>query len=431
MPEGEENEFIGLRKDGSQFPFHVAITKLDLHNGPVIVGFLFDMTERAKDRKRIEELAHHLEGERKRLRAILDTLPVGVVLTDVTGKMFEVNDHAKEIMRGNGPLAMSIEDNGVYKGWWADSGIKLGPKDWAGARAVLKGVATKGQIIDVERLDGSRGTILDSAAPLRNGEGRITGSVIVIMDITHQRELEHEALEAKERAELYIDLLTHDVSNMNAAIIGYLQLVIDRDNLIGKDAKQIKRSLDILSTSSHLIDSVKKIQRLEMGEEGYGSVDLGWMLEEVVQEYRNGTDVTIRYEPKLKSMVMASELLRDVFINIIGNAVKHSPGPVNIDVRLSKVFDRGREHHKVVIEDDGPGIPDEVKERMFLRLQRGRTRAGGSGLGLYLVRRLVEDHQGQVWVEDRVPGDHIKGSRFVVLLPAAPSVDRSELISDR
>ena len=54
-------------------------------------------------------------------------------------------------------------------------------------------------------------------------------------------------------------------SNMNAAIIGYLQLVIYRDNLIGKDAKQIKRSLDILSTSSHLIDSVKKIQRLEMG----------------------------------------------------------------------------------------------------------------------------------------------------------------------
>ncbi len=55
---------------------------------------------------------------------------------------------------------------------------------------------------------------------------------------------------------------------------------------------------------------------------------------------------------------------------------------------------------------------------MFHRFQRGETQAHGKGLGLYLVRTLVEDYHGKVWVEDRIKGDHTKGARFVVILPA-------------
>ena len=69
------------------------------------------------------------------------------------------------------------------------------------------------------------------------------------------------------------------------------------------------------------------------------------------------------------------------------------------------------------IEDNGPGIPDEMKEKIFTKSLRGLTRRTGHGLGLYLVKRIVEDHHGRVWAEDRVPGDHTQGARFVVLLP--------------
>ena len=55
---------------------------------------------------------------------------------------------------------------------------------------------------------------------------------------------------------------------------------------------------------------------------------------------------------------------------------------------------------------------------VFNRLQRGDTKARGMGLGQYLVRSLIESYQGRVWVEDRVPGDHTKGAKFVVMLPA-------------
>jgi signal transduction histidine kinase len=83
-----------------------------------------------------------------------------------------------------------------------------------------------------------------------------------------------------------------------------------------------------------------------------------------------------------------------------------------------KLFEGGREHYKVAIEDDGPGIPHKLKMRLFQRKQRGKTKTTGSGLGLYLVKKLVEDINGRVWVEDRIPGDPSKGTKFVVLLPA-------------
>ena len=70
------------------------------------------------------------------------------------------------------------------------------------------------------------------------------------------------------------------------------------------------------------------------------------------------------------------------------------------------------------MEDNGPGIPDDFKSLVFNRVLKGTARAKGMGLGLYLVKSLVASYHGHVWVEDRVPGDHTQGAKFVVLLPA-------------
>ena len=86
---------------------------------------------------------------------------------------------------------------------------------------------------------------------------------------------------------------------------------------------------------------------------------------------------------------------------------------------LEDAGDNGRNCYKVSVEDNGPGIPDYMKEKILNRLQRGETKAKGLGLGLYLVKSLVESYHGRVMVEDRVPGDHRKGSRFIVYLPVA------------
>jgi signal transduction histidine kinase len=174
-----------------------------------------------------------------------------------------------------------------------------------------------------------------------------------------------------------------------------------------------------------LIANLRKIQKAESGELENEVVDLCSVLEEVKRKYSGipGRDVVIdiRYLEKDGCIVLANSLIADIFGNLADNAIKHAlPGkPVRVSITLSKTSDSGREYFRVAIEDNGPGIPDTLKGKLFTRLQRGRTGASGRGLGLYLVKRLVEDFQGKVYAEDRVPGESDKGTRFVVLLPAA------------
>jgi signal transduction histidine kinase len=105
----------------------------------------------------------------------------------------------------------------------------------------------------------------------------------------------------------------------------------------------------------------------------------------------------------------------------MGNAVKHSPynRPLSVSVRVIKTRGQNVDYIVTMVEDNGPGIPDEKKTEIFARFEKGKVRKYLSGLGLGLVKTLADDYNGKVWVEDRVPGDHMQGSRFVVMLPAA------------
>ena len=118
---------------------------------------------------------------------------------------------------------------------------------------------------------------------------------------------------------------------------------------------------------------------------------------------------------------IANELVTDVFTNLINNSIKHSnpDKPLIIDIRVDRIKEKDIDYLRCMVEDNGPGISNWVKDKIFMRFQRGDTKAHGKGLGLYIVRTLVDDFGGKVWVEDRVSGDSGKGARFVVVLPAA------------
>jgi signal transduction histidine kinase len=141
----------------------------------------------------------------------------------------------------------------------------------------------------------------------------------------------------------------------------------------------------------------------------------------VKSRYSNmpGRSVTINYTPGKNCMVRAGDLLKDVFDNLVDNAIRHSTGPVTIDLAIDQVNLEGRCYYRVTVTDNGPGIPPELKKNIFMTLREMRERTVRRGFGLYLVGTLVNYYHGQVCVEDRVPGDYTKGARFVVLLPIA------------
>jgi PAS domain S-box-containing protein len=237
-----------------------------------------------------------------------------------------------------------------------------------------------------------------------------------------------EMSDARAQAELYLDLMSHDINNMNMVAMGKIELL---KGAVAGDEKALALldgALDMLRSSSQLIENVRKIQKAEQGGLETEIVDLCDVLEDVKKKYSAmpGRDIAIRirYEKSNGCLVLASRLIEDVFSNLVGNSIKHAdPGkPVVIDIGLSMTCQDRDRFYRITIEDNGPGIPGDMKGRLFSRLGKGKSKTAGRGLGLYLVRKLVKDFGGKVRVEDRVGGDFRQGSRFVVLLPAAEPV---------
>jgi PAS domain S-box-containing protein len=244
-------------------------------------------------------------------------------------------------------------------------------------------------------------------------------------NIQERKKAEKAMLEAKAEAELYVDLMGHDINNMNQVAMGFLELAMEMMEAEGKidmaNVDLISKPYDMLVNSSRLIENVRKIQREKAGDYESNIMDVGKVLGEVRDSYTHvpGRDVTIRLSQNGECRVVANELLKDVFMNLVGNSIKHSKGPLRVSIEMKSVTNGGRTYCQVSVEDDGPGITDEMKKKLLEAYGLVNARNRGKGFGLHLIRQLVDDFRGKFWIEDRVPGDYTKGARFVVMLPAA------------
>jgi PAS domain S-box-containing protein len=258
------------------------------------------------------------------------------------------------------------------------------------------------------------------AYPTLDVNGAISNYAAIFEDMTEKVKTEEELLESRSRAELYLDLMSHDINNLHQIAIGYLELAGEALEIETGDRDLIVKPLEVLHRSANLIENVRKLQRVQKGEITNEVIDLNDVLMRVIGEYRPVYGGEIAYNNgKGLHRVLANELLYDVFANLVGNAIKHSNGgSANISIIVDPAGSGNKTFYRVSVEDSGPGIPDDMKVKIFNRLQRGETRAKGMGLGLFLVKSLVDSYHGRVWVEDRVSGDHRKGSRFVVMLPS-------------
>jgi signal transduction histidine kinase len=297
------------------------------------------------------------------------------------------------------------------------------PDDRAKARESVsmleRGEKTRERLeIRVLRKDGSIGWIDISATPISyHGKNAL---ISIALDITERKLAEDALSKAKSRAELYLDLMGHDISNMNQAMMGYLEIAQELLDLKGHE-ELIERPLEIIRHSSRLIASVKKLEMAQSGKYPMKIMDLGRIIKEVADKHAKvpGRDVQINYVPVEGCYVNANDLLKDVFDNLVDNAIRHSEGPLEVDITVEPVLEDGRNYYRISVADNGPGILDSLKKKIFRIIDINTGTPGRRGLGLYMVRTLVQSYHGKVWVEDRIPGDYRKGSRFVVLLPAA------------
>jgi signal transduction histidine kinase len=229
-------------------------------------------------------------------------------------------------------------------------------------------------------------------------------------------------IESRRNAEFYTDLLSHDIKNFNQAIMGYLDLV--RAGLTRPDqVTYIEKVNEQVMNINRLAADVRTMSRLTWGGSKLVQVDLGRTLLDAmagVQQYYLSRSIVFHHAVEAgRHRTMADELVRELFVNILTNAVKYDPSnPVEVDISVDRI--EGKIGHRLVVSiaDHGRGVPDELKEEIFERFNRAPKKKG-TGLGLHIVKMLATRYHGRAWVEDRVPGDHSKGAVFKVELPSA------------
>lgn len=231
-----------------------------------------------------------------------------------------------------------------------------------------------------------------------------------------------EHIDSRRDAELYTDVLSHDIKNFNQAILGYLDLLKMRSDkpevisLLDKIAEQVMNT-------SWLASNVRTMSKVTFGETDLVRTDLGAVLiqcEKSLSQYYPNRKITFKnsLEGQPFSM-MADDLVWELFTNLLTNAVKYDlHDPLEIEVAVEKAVRDNTRYWRISIGDHGRGIQDDVKAVIFDRFSKAPRRKG-EGMGLHIVSTLTRRYNGKVWVEDRVSGDHSKGAIFKIDLPVA------------
>lgn len=265
--------------------------------------------------------------------------------------------------------------------------------------------------------DETRRIVRSSSAVIEDENGQTIGMVSVLSDITKQKEL--DGMKAK-----FVANVTHELRTPLVAVQKAVSLLLSKTT--GAFSSTQEEFLTLadrnLKKLSRLIDDLLDLSKLEAGKMQISLESI--TIDKVIEETAAGLSVwantkSIKIEEKvadgLPTVKMDAQRIGQVLNNLIGNAIKFTPQGGTITV--GAVFGNSNKEIVVSVEDTGPGITKENLSKVFDRFyqtgERNLTDISGTGVGLSIVKEIVELHNGKVWAES----GKIKGARFVFTLP--------------
>jgi signal transduction histidine kinase len=210
--------------------------------------------------------------------------------------------------------------------------------------------------------------------------------------------------------------VSHDLKGPLAGILGAMQ-TIRRDDELHLTADEREALYQVIEHSgrkmNRLIDDLLDLDRIDRGKvhPQRKPTDVGALARRVVAETTQLADHPVRVDADAATVEVDPGKVERVIENLLMNAARHTPPGTAVLVGIA-IRPDGIE---IVVEDDGPGVPDELKDVLFEPFRQGEGSSGGMGIGLSLVQRFAELHGGSARVEDAPAG----GARFVVSLPGA------------
>jgi len=341
------------------------------------------------------------EGGRRRLAAILSSTGDAILVTDQKQNLLLINPAAQRIL-------------GLDEMAYGRSVTALGLP--VGLEEVLVPPYTEGEqipqpTVEVPLEDGRM--FFASIAQVTTQNGERVGRVVVMRDVTHFKELDEMKSE-------FVATVSHDLRAPLTFIRGYATMLMMVGDLNDKQHDYLDRILHGIEQMSALIDDLLNLRRIESGVGiGHESCRLGLVVVEAVDTMRaraTAKGITLRLEPTddVPTVLGDPTLLRQAIGNLVDNAIKYTPtgGQVSVSVRMNQ-----DDEVLIRVADTGIGIAPENQVRLFEKFYRIKRRETvdipGTGLGLALVKSIVERHRGRVWVESEIN----KGSKFYLALP--------------
>ncbi len=248
-------------------------------------------------------------------------------------------------------------------------------------------------------IEGTLSLLVSTAMVNLAGEKYI---LVCLENITDLKRIEGSLSQRNDQLRLLGSILRHDMTN--SFMVLYSTLLLTKEKYGGEMDAQTKKLFEngfaTIEISQKLLRRIKELEQTIPGESELKAVDVRSTVVELARKY------SVDIEVKGRGLALANEALSSVLDNVISNAVEHGKAK-----RIEIVIASSGDDCEVRIADDGIGIPDENKKRIF---DKGFTfgAQGHTGLGLYIVKTVVEGYGGQVRVENNVP----KGTMFIITL---------------
>ncbi len=356
-------------------------------------------------------------------RRLLERLPAGAYTCDPDGLITYYNPQAVQLW-GRAPKLNDPVDRfcGSFKLFAADGAPITHDRCWM-ALALQHGREYCGEEIVVERPDGTRLPVLAHASPIHDERGNLLGAVNILVDISEQKRAQEALKEADRRKDEFLAMLAHELRNPLAPVRNALH-VLRASGGAGPAAEGVREMMERqVGHMVRLVDDLLEVSRITRGkiELRKERVELAAVVRSAVETSRPLIEaarhgLTVSLPPGPVPLEADPVRLAQVVANLLNNAAKYTEecGQIWLAAR------RDGGAAVVSVRDSGVGIRADVLPRVFDlfaqadgTLQRAQ---GGLGIGLTLVKRLVEMHGGTVTAHSEGPG---KGSEFVVRLPLA------------